>query len=106
MAGLNLRARLDQGIRKLHPLPIHQITSFPSAQLEMSVVLENKWRRLARNHLAVHLGLSALVAAGKVHSLRLALRCKEKYEGCSRDTACQRQANPGIPHGNLHFQVA
>src|SRR5258708_17538887 len=106
MSRLDLRACLDQGIRKLHPLPIHQITSYPSPQFETAVVLENQRRRLARDYLPGHLRLSALVAPGNIHGLRFALRRKEKYKGSSRDAARQSQAHPAISHRDLHFQVA
>src|SRR5258708_9357664 len=106
MSRLDLRSCLDQGVRKLHPFPIHQISSYRCAKFETPVVLENQRRSLARDSLPAHLRLSALVARGNIHGLRFALRRKEKYKGSSRDAARQSQAHPAISHRDLHFQVA
>src|SRR5258708_39654393 len=98
MSRLNLRPCLDQGIRKLHPLPIYQVTSFPAAQFETTVVLQNQRRRLARNHFPAHLRLRALVAPGNIHGLSIAFRREEKHKGNRRDATRQRQAHLAKPH--------
>jgi hypothetical protein len=66
----NLRPGLRQRIRQCHPLPIHQVATFPTPQLKSSVILKDQGRRRARLDLALHFRLRALVTPRNIHILR------------------------------------
>lgn len=106
---LDLRTRFCQRVGQLHPLPIHHVRAFPSAQFKVSVILQDKRRGVARVNLPFHLCLRALVAAGYFWGLRVGRRNyheKQAQAGnCSNETQHTRYP-PNQSHETLRARDA
>jgi hypothetical protein len=104
MARHDLRSSLNQRVRELDPFPVHQVASFPSAQFETPVVLQDERRRFARNLFPVHHRFGTLIPSGYVHGLRVAARNRYEQNDGKGQKTCEAQAN--VSQGALHIQVA